>query len=83
MKKLSVSEVQQRIKDSPSRAHGEVAYAKEVNELKTGEGFEIRPQEWNRKTSVPGYFSGKFNKLGKRIVKTFKVEDDIYVVVKL
>ena len=83
MNKLSVSEVQDLMKQAPNRAHGEVAYAKEVNELKTGEGFKIRANEWNRKTTIPGYFSGKFNKAGKRIVKTFKVEDGVYVVVKV
>ncbi len=83
MNKLSVSEVQELIKNAPSRTRGEVAYAKEVNELKSGEGFKVRVQEWNRKTSVPGYFSSKFNQSGKRIIKTFKIEDDVYVVVKV
>lgn len=83
MNKYSVSEVEDLIRNAPStRGCGEVAYAKEVNELKKGEGFKIRLQEWNRKTSVPGYFSSKFNKEGKRVVKTFKVDVDEYLVVK-
>jgi hypothetical protein len=83
MKKFSASEVEDLIRNAPSqRVHGEVAYAKEVNELKKGEGFKIPLQEWNRKTTVPGYFSSKFNKEGKRVVKTFKVGVDEYLVVK-
>ena len=83
MKKLSASEVEDLILNAPSyRGQGEVAYAKEVNELKKGEGFKIRIQEWNRKTSIPCYFSGKFNKEGKRVVRTLKVGVDEYLVVK-
>lgn len=82
MGKLSASEVENLILNAPRREHGEGAYAKEVNELKKGEGFKIRLQDWNRKTTIPGYFSGKFNKEGKRVVKTYKVDIDEYLVVK-
>ena len=83
MKILSEEEVAKLMKLAPGRKHGVVAFKDEVDKMKPGQGFVIKPDEWNRKTSISGYFSGKFNKDGGKVVRTVKQADDSYLIVKL
>lgn len=78
----TVEEVEALKKLAKKGAHGEAEYAKEVERLKSGEGFVITPDEWKRKTSIAGYFSRKFNVKGVKVVRTVELTDGRVLVIK-
>jgi hypothetical protein len=78
----TVEEVEALKKLAKKRGHGEVEYAKEVERLKSGEGFVITPDEWRRKTSIASYFSGKFNRKGVKVLLTAELSDGRVLVIK-
>jgi hypothetical protein len=83
MKILSKEEVAKLLKLAVGRNRGPVLFKEEVEKMEPGQAFAISPDEWPRKTSIPGYFSGKFNKGGTKVVKVVKQADESYLVVKL
>jgi hypothetical protein len=78
----TVEEVEALKKSAQGRNHGEIAFAKEVEQLKPGEGFIIRTDDWTRKTPIAGYFSGKFNRKGVKVVRTTKLNEDEVLITK-
>jgi hypothetical protein len=59
-KKLNVEEVL-KLKSTASKK-GEIKFEKEIFSLKKGEGYFIKLDEWDLKTSIPAYYYGKFRK---------------------
>ena len=83
MKILSKEEVAKLLKLAGGKNRGPVLFKEEVDEMEPGQAFTIEPDEWPRKTSIPGYFSGKFNRGGVKVVKVVKQADGSYLIVKL
>ena len=50
-----------------------------IQKLEKGAALCIAPQEWNRRTSIPYYFYGKFNR-GQKTVRVLKLGDYYYVI---
>jgi hypothetical protein len=59
-KKLNVEEVL-KLKETISKK-GDVKFGAEISALKKGEGFVIKLEEWDLKTTIPAYYYGKFRK---------------------
>ena len=75
MEKISAEEVTRILGNRTSRNE----FAAQVQELKKGEALKISISEWKKKTSIPLYFSGAFNKKGK-VVSCRKVNADYYII---
>jgi hypothetical protein len=54
-------------------------FTKTINKLKQGEALCISPLEWRRKTSIPHYFLGKYNRQGKTL-SVLRLGDNYYVI---
>jgi hypothetical protein len=66
--------VKQIIED---RKNGE--FSKTINKLKKGEALCISPLEWRKRTSIPHYFLGKYNR-DEKTVSVLRVGDYYYVI---
>lgn len=78
MRKLTIEEVQERLKSCKRR---EVPFRTELAALAPGEGLEITKDEWTRKSVPQTYYYSVRRSLGSRIrVKTL-VEDQGYLLI--
>jgi hypothetical protein len=56
-------------------------YASAIRQLEKGAALCISTREWKRRTSIPYYFLGKFNR-NRKMVSCQKV-GDFYFIIKL
>ena len=60
-----------------SKKEGEFANA--IRQLERGAALCISPHEWKKRTSIPYYFLGKYNR-GKKVVSCLRFGEYYYVI---
>ena len=81
-KVIGVKEVSEILKSHNVRGSKPVLFSKEIEGLKTGEGFLIPLKEWTMKTTPSAYYYHKFNRKGKFKVSVFTTKDGYLIVRK-
>ena len=74
MKTVTKEKIDQLIKSK-----NEGPYTSIIQQLEKGAALCIEPQEWNKRTSIPYYFHGKFNR-GQKTVRVLKLGGYYYVI---